>query len=104
MECDSRRRSQIVEYVTLGNTGLQVSVLGLGGGGHSRLGQQTGATEADSVALVRHALELGINFIDTAEAYGTEAIIGTALAGAPRQDVILSTKKSISTQGRLISG
>jgi L-galactose dehydrogenase len=93
-----------VEYVTLGNTGLQVSVPGLGGGGHSRLGQQTGATEAESVALVRHALELGINFVDTAEAYGTEAIIGTALAGAPRQDVILSTKKSISAQGRLISG
>jgi L-galactose dehydrogenase len=93
-----------VEYITLGNTGLEVSVLGLGGGGHSRLGQQTGATEAESVALVRHALELGINFIDTAEAYGTEAIIGTALAGAPRQDVILSTKKSISVQGRLISG
>jgi aryl-alcohol dehydrogenase-like predicted oxidoreductase len=92
-----------MEYITLGDTGLRVSVLGLGGGGHSRLGQQTGATEEESVALVRRALELGINFIDTAEAYGTEAIIGAALAGVPRQEVILSTKKSISDQGRLIS-
>lgn len=92
-----------MEYVTLGATGLRVSVLGLGGGGHSRLGQQTGATEDESIALVRHALELGITFIDTAEAYGTEAIIGAALAGARRQDVVLSSKKSISHEGRLIT-
>jgi aryl-alcohol dehydrogenase-like predicted oxidoreductase len=92
-----------MEYVTLGKTGLQVSVLGLGGGGHSRLGQRTGATEDDSIALVRRALELGINFVDTAEAYGTEAIIGAAISGARRQDVVLSTKKSITDRGRLIS-
>jgi L-galactose dehydrogenase len=92
-----------MEYVTLGTTGLQVSVLGLGGGGHSRLGQRTGATEAGSAALVRHALEFGINFVDTAEAYGTEAIIGTALSDVHRQDVVLSTKKSVSTEGRLIT-
>jgi L-galactose dehydrogenase len=92
-----------VEYVTLGNTGLQASVLGLGGGGHSRLGRQTGATEAQSIAIVSRALDLGINFIDTAEAYGTEPIIGAALAGAARQSVILSTKKSMRDQDRLIS-
>jgi L-galactose dehydrogenase len=92
-----------MEYVTLGQTGLRVSVLGLGGGGHSRLGQKTGATEDESVAIVRRALELGINFIDTAEAYGTEAIIGAALTGVRRQDIVLSTKKSVSDQGRLIS-
>jgi aryl-alcohol dehydrogenase-like predicted oxidoreductase len=93
----------MMEFVTLGKTGLQVSVLGLGGGGHSRLGQQTGATEDESTAIVRRALELGVNFIDTAEAYGTEAIVGAALAGVRRQDFILSTKKSISNQGRLIT-
>jgi aryl-alcohol dehydrogenase-like predicted oxidoreductase len=92
-----------MEYVTLGKTGLRVSVLGLGGGGHSRLGQRTGATEDESTAIVDRALELGINFVDTAEAYGTEAIIGAALAGARRQAVVLSTKKSISVEGRLIS-
>ena len=93
-----------MEYVTLGKTGLQVSVLGLGGGGHSRLGQRMGATEDDSAALVRRALDLGINFVDTAESYGTEAIIGAAISGARRQDLILSTKKSASDRGRLISG
>jgi len=92
-----------MEYVTLGTTGLQVSVLGLGGGGHSRLGQRMGATEEDSAALVHHALELGINFIDTAEAYGTEAIIGTALSSVQRENIVLSTKKSISIDGRLIT-
>ena len=92
-----------MEYITLGTTGLQVSVLGLGGGGHSRLGQRTGATEEESAVIVHRALELGINFVDTAEAYGTEAIIGAALTGTRRQDIILSTKKSVSTEGRLIT-
>jgi aryl-alcohol dehydrogenase-like predicted oxidoreductase len=92
-----------MEYITLGNTGLRVSVLGLGGGGHSRLGQRTGATEDESAALVRRALELGVTFVDTAEAYGTETIVGAALAGVRRQDVVLSTKKSVSAQGRLIT-
>lgn len=92
-----------MEYVTLGNTGLQVSAVGLGAGGHSRLGQRTGATADQSVAIVRRALELGITFIDTAESYGTEALIGTALAGVRRHEVVLSTKKSITEQGRLIT-
>jgi L-galactose dehydrogenase len=92
-----------MEYVTLGRTGLQVSVLGLGGGGHSRLGQQTGASEDESTALVRRALALGVTFIDTAEAYGTEAIVGAALQGTRREDVVLSTKKSMSVEGRPIT-
>jgi aryl-alcohol dehydrogenase-like predicted oxidoreductase len=92
-----------MDYVTLGRTGLRVSVLGLGGGGHSRLGQKTGATPTQSEAIVQRALELGVNFIDTAEAYGTEALIGDALRGVNRGDVILSTKKSPSKDGRLIT-
>lgn len=76
---------------TLGRTGLRVSVAGLGCGGHSRLGQAQGATEAQSVQLVQHALELGINFIDTARAYGTEGIVGKALQGR-RDRVVISSK------------
>jgi L-galactose dehydrogenase len=91
-------------YVTLGKTGMHTSVFGLGGGGHSRLGQRTGATEADSVRLVRRAFTLGVTFVDTAEAYGTEAIIGQALRDVGRQDVVLSTKKSVRAQGRFITG
>ncbi len=92
-----------MEYVTLGRTGLSVSVMGLGAGGHSRLGQQTGRSEAESVALVQRALELGVNFIDTAEAYGTEAIVGRAMEGQPRDQVILSTKKTITRDGEVIT-
>jgi aryl-alcohol dehydrogenase-like predicted oxidoreductase len=92
-----------MDYVNLGATGLRVSVLGLGGGGHSRLGQRTGAAEADSVALVRRALALGVTFVDTAEAYGTEAIVGAALRDVRRSDVVLSTKKSMSAEGRPIT-
>jgi NlpC/P60 family/Aldo/keto reductase family len=79
-----------IRPVRLGRTGLKVSVLGLGGGGHSRLGQRTGATEEESAWIVRRALELGVTFVDTAEAYGTEAIIGQALQRGGRQDVVLS--------------
>jgi aryl-alcohol dehydrogenase-like predicted oxidoreductase len=92
-----------MDYVTLGRTELKVSVLGLGGGGHSRLGQATGSSAQQSVALVERALDLGINFIDTAEAYGTEAIIGQALQGPTRDRVSLSTKKSMANQEVLIT-
>ena len=78
---------------TLGRTGLRVSVMGLGGGGDSRLGQ-AGSDEAAAVRLIRTALHAGVNFIDTAEAYGTEEVIGKALRHVPRDQVVLSTKKT----------
>jgi aryl-alcohol dehydrogenase-like predicted oxidoreductase len=65
--------------------------IGLGCGGSSRLGQGSGASRADSVRLVRSALDLGITFFDTAAAYGTESIVGEAIAGQ-RDRVTLSTK------------
>ena len=81
-----------MQHTTLGRTGLQVSVAGLGCGGHSRLGQSYGATEKESVTVVHRALDLGINLIDTAQVYGTEAIVGKALRGGRRDRVVLSTK------------
>jgi aryl-alcohol dehydrogenase-like predicted oxidoreductase len=81
-----------MQYTTLGKTGLKVSVAGLGCGGNSRIGQGTGLSEAQSVALVREALELGVNFLDTANAYGTEGIVGKAIKGRPRDSVVISTK------------
>ncbi len=80
-----------MEYTTLGRTGLRVSVAGLGGGGHSRLGQAYGASRAQSVAVVKRALDLGINFIDTAIVYGTEDIVGEGVRGR-REKVVLSSK------------
>ncbi len=82
-----------MKYTILGRTGLKVSVAGLGSGGHSRLGRATGRSEKESIALVRQALDLGINLIDTSEAYGTESIVGKAMEGFARDRVIISTKK-----------
>ena len=88
-----------MEYVTLGRTGIRVSVAGLGAGGFSRLGLRTGKTTAEAVALVRLALDVGVNFIDTAAVYVTETIIGEAVKAAPREQVGLATK-SLTRDGR----
>lgn len=84
-----------MEFTTLGRTGLIVSRMGLGCGGHSRLGQATGRTEAESIRIVEEALALGVNFIDTAEWYGTEEIVGKALRGVQRDQVVISTKAGV---------
>jgi aryl-alcohol dehydrogenase-like predicted oxidoreductase len=81
-----------MQYTTLGKTGLKVSVAGLGCGGNSRIGLGAGLSEAQSVALVREALDLGVNLIDTAAAYGTEGLVGKAIKGRPRESVVISTK------------
>jgi aryl-alcohol dehydrogenase-like predicted oxidoreductase len=78
--------------------------MGLGAGGHSRLGQTQGKSEAESIAVVRRALELGANLIDTAEAYRTEPIVGKALVGVARDSYVLSTKKGPRDGKRLIGG
>jgi aryl-alcohol dehydrogenase-like predicted oxidoreductase len=84
-----------MEYRTLGRTGLRVSVVSLGTGGPSRLGQGTGQPESEAHRLVRRALDLGINLIDTAAGYGeSEAILGRALRDVPREEYFLATKFS----------
>ena len=91
-----------MDTVMFGRTGVDVSVAGLGCGGHSRLGQKTGATEAESVDLVRRALDLGVTFVDTAGSYGTEEIVGRALAGR-RDGVVVSTKSATWGYGRRLN-
>jgi len=85
-----------MQYTRLGRTGLQVSRLCLG---TMNFGPQT--SEADSLAIMDRALELGINFFDTANRYGghlgtgvTEEIIGRWLAqgGRRRDQIVLATK------------
>ncbi len=78
----------------LGRTGLKVTVMGIGCGGPSRLGRSSGKTEAESIALIRKALDLGINFVDTAEGYGNEEIVGKAIKAIDRGSLVLSTKKT----------
>lgn len=88
-------------YRTLGRTGLRVSQIGLGGGGHSCLGSKKGKTEAESVSVVKRAIELGINLIDTAGRNGTESIIARGIRGYDRDRLVLSTKATVSEGGAL---
>jgi aryl-alcohol dehydrogenase-like predicted oxidoreductase len=85
-----------MEYVRLGRTGLRVSRLCLG---TMNFGPQ--ASEPESFAIMDRALELGVNFFDTANVYGmkkgegwTEQIIGRWLAqgGGRRERIVLATK------------
>lgn len=83
-----------MRYRTLGNTGLNVSVVGLG---TNQFGGKV--DEAGTAAIVHRALDLGINFIDTANTYtkgGSEKAIGKAIAGR-REEVILATKVGMKT-------
>ena len=85
-----------MQYRKLGRTGLRASVMGIGAGGPSRLGQHDSVrTEGESVALVLRGIDAGINFIDTAEAYRTEDIVGAAIAQRERSEIIISTKKRL---------
>ena len=88
-----------MEYTTLGSTGLKVSVAGLGCGGPSRLGMRNDPQSAShAVALVKQAMDLGVNFLDTAQTYGTEAIVGKAIAGTARERLVISTKKTLPAE------
>ena len=84
-----------MDYTVLGRTGLKVSIMGVGCGGPSRVGKGTGKSKEESVALIRLALDSGINIIDTAELYRTESIVGEAIKGYDRESVIISTKKAL---------
>ena len=81
-----------MDYTTLGRTGLRVSVAGLGTGGFSRIG--IGKSEDHAVGIVRQALDLGVNLIDTAAVYGTEEVVGRALRSVARDSVVVCTKAS----------
>src|SRR5579862_9622312 len=84
-----------MHYTTLGKTGLRVSVAGLGTGGFSRMGLKSGKTEDESARLILDAVDLGINFIDTAPPYGTEGVVGKALKSVPRDQVVVATKSTV---------
>src|SRR5262245_1186597 len=81
-----------MKYRTLGRTGLQVSVVGLGTMVHA--GHFGPMKDSESLAAIDTALDLGVNLIDTSDAYGagySETLLGNALKGR-RDKVILATK------------
>src|SRR5215470_17940951 len=81
-----------MDYVTLGRTGMRVSVAGLGCGGFRQLGLAQGKSEAEAIGIIHQALELGVNFFDTAAAYGTEPVLGKAIKSVRREEVVIATK------------
>jgi len=82
-----------MEYRTLGRTGLKVSLLGYGTGGARKFGVGNSTSAADRQDFIRRALDLGINFFDTAGGYGkSETYLGETLAGVPRDSYVLETK------------
>ncbi|MFG2292303.1 aldo/keto reductase [Streptomyces sp. NPDC048603] len=85
-----------MELRALGSQGLQVGAEGLGCMGMSAF---YGATdEAESIATIHRALELGVTMLDTAEGYGpfrNEQLIARALTGRPRDRVVIATKTGI---------
>jgi len=91
-------------YRTLGRTGLRVSLLSIGTGGPSNFGQRTGVPEADIHRLVRRALDAGVNLFDTAAGYReSEAILGRALKGVPRDRYYLATKFTPEQDGEIVT-
>jgi 1-deoxyxylulose-5-phosphate synthase len=80
-----------MQYRQLGGSALRVSEISLG----SWLTYGVGVERERALACVQHALELGINFFDTANVYGrgaAETVLGEAFAGVPRDSYVLATK------------
>jgi aryl-alcohol dehydrogenase-like predicted oxidoreductase len=80
-----------MQYRQLGASSLKISDVSLG----SWLTYGVGVERDSATRCVRHALDLGINFIDTANVYGkgaAETLLGEALTGVPRDSYILATK------------
>src|SRR5215212_5555060 len=81
-----------MEHRPLGRTGVSVSKFCLGA---MMFGAWGNPDHDDSIRIIHAALDAGINFIDTADVYGdgeSEEIVGKALAGGKRDDVVLATK------------
>jgi aryl-alcohol dehydrogenase-like predicted oxidoreductase len=81
-----------MNHRTLGRTGMQVTPLCLGA---MMFGEWGNPDHEDSIRIIQRALDAGINFIDTADVYSrgeSEEIVGKALAGGRRDNVVLATK------------
>ncbi len=86
-----------MRYEELGNTGIKISKIGLGTWqfGTSYWGWGKELDEKKAIEIVRTSLELGINFIDTAELYGwgkSEQIVGKAIKLFDREELVVATK------------
>jgi len=97
-----------MQYRELGNSDLKVSAIGLGC--MSMSGVYGKSDDAESIDVIHHALDLGINFLDSSDMYGwghNEELVGRALKGR-RDQVVLTTKfgqvQSADGKGNLVDG
>jgi len=79
------------DVVTLGKTGIRSSLLGIGTGTHGGREQRELGTEGFT-KIVRHALDSGLRYIDTADAYRMHVFVQLALRGVPRDKYFIQTK------------
>jgi predicted aldo/keto reductase-like oxidoreductase len=82
------------DKVTLGKTGIQVSLIGMGTGSHGS-GQASNQTKLGVKGfekVVRHALDRGVTLFDVADQYGSHVYLREALKGVPRENYVIQTK------------
>jgi aryl-alcohol dehydrogenase-like predicted oxidoreductase len=91
-----------MKYITLGKSNQFVSRIAFG---TWQLGGDWGATDATAaVSAIRQAADSGVNFFDTAQAYGfgaSESLLGEALRGLPREELVIATKGGLRRQGEV---
>jgi predicted aldo/keto reductase-like oxidoreductase len=82
------------DLVTLGNTGIQTSVLGMGTGsnGVRRSSRQLRLGLPAFTRIIRHGIDRGLRYVDAADQYGTHIFVREALKGVPREGLFLQTK------------
>jgi aryl-alcohol dehydrogenase-like predicted oxidoreductase len=83
-----------MEKRTLGKTGIQVSLVGMGTGsvGNGQASNQTRLGVKGFTRVVRHALDQGVCFFDVADQYGSHTYLREALKGVPRDQYVIQTK------------
>jgi aryl-alcohol dehydrogenase-like predicted oxidoreductase len=82
------------DLVTLGKTGIQVSLVGMGTGSHGtgQASNQTRLGVKEFTRVVRHAVDRGITLFDVADQYGSHTYLREALKGVPRDKYVIQTK------------
>lgn len=93
------RLPQALDFVTLGNSNLKTTYLGIGTGVSATNRSSNITRSGMAERVVREAYDRGVRFFDCADAYGTHNATGIALKGIPRDNFILTTKIWVSPKG-----